>query len=63
MKRMTFELPDNAIAMAFTIVISEGAYSITTFTECHRTDDGSVFTISRIKDDKERYECKRSDAE
>jgi hypothetical protein len=60
---MTFELPDNAMAMEFTIVISDGAYSITTFKECHRADDGSVFTISRIKDDEVRYECKRSDAE
>ncbi len=63
MKRMTFELPDNAIAMAFTIVITDGAYSITTFSECHRADDGSVFTISKIRDDEPRYECKRSDAE
>lgn len=62
MKRMTFKLPDDAIAMAFTIVISE-ASSITTFAECHRADDGSVFTISKIKDDGARYECKRSDAE
>lgn len=60
MKRMIFELPDDSIAMAFTIVILEGGYSITTFTECHRADDGSVFTISKIKD---VYECKRSDAE
>lgn len=62
MKRMTFELPDNAIAMAFTIVITEGAY-ITTCTECNMVHDGSVFTISKIKDDEVRYECKRSDAE
>ena len=27
MKRMTFELPDNAIAMAFTIVIDEDAFN------------------------------------
>jgi hypothetical protein len=63
MKRMTFELPDGAIAMAFTIVITEGAHSITTFTECHSVHDGSVFTISKIKNDEARYECKRSDAE
>lgn len=62
MKRMTFELPDNSIAMAFTIVITEGV-CITTFTECHSAHDGSVFTISKIKNDEARYECKRSDAE
>ena len=63
MKRMTFELPDGAIAMAFTIVITEGVYAITTFTECHSAHDGSVFTVSRTNNDKPRYECKRSDAE
>ena len=62
MKRMSFELPDNAIAMSFTIVILDGSYSPTILAECLRVYDGSVFTISK-KDDDALYECKRSDAE
>lgn len=62
MKIITFELPDNATAMSFTIVIADGVYSTTIFTECHRVHDGSIFTISK-NDDEARYECKRNDAE
>lgn len=44
MQRMTFELPDEACVMAFTIVMSGRGY-INTFTECHRVVDGQVFTL------------------
>lgn len=60
MQRMTFELPDEAIAMAFTIVTSGGGY-ISTFTECHPIVDGQVFTlVDDGRDGKKYYVCRKS---
>lgn len=45
MKRITFDLPDEAIVMAFTVVMRGDKCTIGTFTECHGVDDGTVFTL------------------
>jgi hypothetical protein len=60
MQRMTFELPDESIAMAFTIVTKDSRY-INTFTECHSVVDGQVFTlVDDGKDGKTHYVCRKS---
>lgn len=60
MQRMTFELPDEACVMAFTIVMNGRGY-INTFTECHSVVDGQVFTlIDDGKDGKTHYVCRKS---
>lgn len=63
MQRMTFELPDEAVVMAFTIVMSGIGY-INTFTECHSIVDGQVFTlVDDGKDGKTHYVCRKSKEE
>lgn len=60
MQRMTFELPDDACTMAFTIVMGGIGY-INTFTECHSVVDGQVFTLADDgKDGKIHYVCRKS---
>ena len=54
MKRMTFDLPDEAIAMAFTVVM-RNKNTIGTFTECHGVDDGTVFTLENDGTDKQPH--------
>jgi hypothetical protein len=44
MKRITFYLPDETIAMAFTVVMKNES-TIGVFTECHGVGDGTVFTL------------------
>lgn len=60
MQRMIFELPDEAVVMAFTIVTSGKGY-IGTFTECHSIVDSQVFTlVDDGKDGKTHYVCRKS---
>lgn len=54
MKRMTFDLPDEATAMAFTVVMRNKS-TIGTFTECHGVDDGTVFTLENDGTDKQPH--------
>lgn len=60
MKRMIFELPDESMVMAFTIVMKDSRY-ISTFTECHPVVEGQVFTLVNYdKDGKTHYVCRKS---
>lgn len=54
MKRVTFDLPDEAIAMAFTVVTKIKS-TIGVFTECHGIDDGTVFTLENDGTDKQPH--------
>lgn len=61
MQRMTFELPDEALTMAFTIIMWDKG-RITTFTECHSVIDGRVFTLVEDgKDGNPHYVCRKSE--
>lgn len=60
MKRMIFELPDESMVMAFTIIMKDSRY-ISTFTECHSVVEGQVFTlVNDDKDGKTHYVCRKS---
>jgi len=60
MKRMLFELPDESIIMAFTIVMQDRLYT-NVFTECHPVVDGQIFTlVDDGKNGKTHYVCRKS---